>query len=422
MGINNYLIKIGIFLAWLILGVLVNLILKKKLKKVIHNTKNKFDDKLYSISNKFVIVLSVLIGAKYSLREVAGLEKIIDILDMVVLFFLLFLLSVFISDFLIYIFGKYIKRVVEKSKNKLDDKIYEIVNRYLYLILILISLKFSSNLINLTKYNEILKLRKELFIGIDIIIVLLLSIIIIKTVNIIVDEFIGKELEKSGKNHYYTVIPLFKNITRILVWTVAISIIMKEFGYSPVSLLAGMGIIGMGVSFAAKDTIANFLSGLFILFDGPFTVGDRIKTGDLLGEVMEIGIRTTKIKTLDNLVVTIPNSNITNEEVTNYNKPNSKIKVYHSIGVAYESDMIKVKKLILECLEKTDGVLKNPKFSTYFLKFGDFSLDFEIIFWINNFKDKYDILDRLNYILNDRFKEEEIDIPFPIQDVKIIGR
>lgn len=416
--LESFLILIGITL----LGGSISITLKFILKK-----KAKFNTSFFKIISNSIVIFSFLVGLKYSLLKVLDKisleyiknETLMEIINVSINVLFILIGSFIIANLFTFIFNNYVQKMVIKSKTDIDDKIFEVLNRYIYVLFFLLGLKILLKTNRLTILSKVIVIQKSLLHGINILLIIIVAMVSIKTIIILLDGFAESRAKKSNKNgNLVGIVPLFKNISRILIWTIAGSIIIKEFGYSPVSLIAGMGIIGMAVSFAAQDSLSNFISGIFILFDGPFMLKDRIKVGDLVGEVVEIGIRTTRIKTLDDLVITIPNSTITNTEIINYNRPRGNIKVYHPMGVAYGSDVENVKKVLKECMSKTTGIIKGTE-GVYFLEFADSSLNFKMTFSIEHYSKKWGVLDKLNTLINRRFEEENIDIPYPIMTVKM---
>jgi len=192
-----------------------------------------------------------------------------------------------------------------------------------------------------------------------------------------------------------------------------------EWPISKVWAMAGIG--SLAVALAAKDTFANMISGVIILFDRPFLVGDRIELGDgTFGDVVDIGLRSTKIMSFDNTIHIIPNAELSNQRITNHTYPDIKLKVTHSIGVAYGSDMEKVKGILNEILRERPDVLNDPPWGVWFMEFGDSSLNLLVRYWISDYIEKFNITDEINMEINRRFVEENIEIPFPQHDVHII--
>ncbi|MFC1528354.1 mechanosensitive ion channel family protein [Candidatus Latescibacterota bacterium] len=198
-------------------------------------------------------------------------------------------------------------------------------------------------------------------------------------------------------------------------------IIAEHFDLPFSKLWAAAGIGSLAVALAAKDTFANIISGIIILFDRPFLVGDRIELTDgTLGDVVDIGLRSTKILSFDHTIHILPNAEISNQRVTNHTYPDMKLKVALKLGVAYGSDMEKVKQILAEILKAHPNVLDNPLWGIWFTEFGDSSLNIFIRFWIRNYKDKFNIKDEINMEINRRFEEENIVIPFPQREVHIL--
>jgi small-conductance mechanosensitive channel len=234
-----------------------------------------------------------------------------------------------------------------------------------------------------------------------------------------------RDSDNESVQNYLFIIPAISNLGKIIIYGLFFALLLNIFGYTPTSfisnlpaLIQSIGILGAGLAFMAKDTISNFLSGIFILTDTPFAIGDRIRINDIYGDVVEIGLRTTKIKTLENTIVTIPNSKFTENAVTSFRKFNSRIRVYYTMNFEYGSNIEKIKEIVYDSMNSCDEILKVPNARVYFVKFSEYSLEFRLIFWIRDINKKLISLDSLNTILNAKLSEENINIPFPTMNIK----
>jgi MscS family membrane protein len=218
-------------------------------------------------------------------------------------------------------------------------------------------------------------------------------------------------------------IPILEIAARYLIWFVAFLLILADFRIDITPLLAGAGIGALALALAAQDIIGNFFSGAIIAMDKPFKIGDRVKIDTFFGDVMSIGPRSTRIKSLDNQIVTFPNSKVTSSVVINYAMPDISLKVRIPFSVAYGSDMERVKEILLaiarDAAEKTAWVITNPSPSVYFLEFGESSLNGQLILWTNNYDFVWDVQDWVNSRIARRFSEEKIEIPFRQVDVRM---
>jgi len=200
-----------------------------------------------------------------------------------------------------------------------------------------------------------------------------------------------------------------------------VMIIADRLEWEISKIWAAAGIGSLAVALAAKDTFANMLSGVIILFDRPFLVGDRVELLDgTYGDVVDIGLRSTKILSFDNTIHIIPNQDISNQRITNHSYPDQHLKVALKLGVAYGSDMHKVKQVLHDILTQHPKVRKEPAWGIWFTEFGDSSLNIFIRFWIEDYREKFDIVDEINMEINRCFAEEGIEIPFPQRDIHII--
>jgi len=241
---------------------------------------------------------------------------------------------------------------------------------------------------------------------------------IAKLVNIIISGLGFKFAARTKSTLDDELMPLFQKLSNIIIYFAGIMILLKTWNIDITPLLASAGIMGFVIAFAAQDTLSHLFGGISIYFDKPFRVGDRVQleSGEI-GDVLEIGIRSTRIKTFDETVVILPNSKIANSKIINYNQPAAKIKEKIKIGVAYGSDINKVKKILLDIAEKTEGVEKDPAPSVYFTNFLDYALEFVIVTWVDSPGEKFMVRTRINEEIYRRFNEEGIQIPYPTQDI-----
>ncbi len=203
---------------------------------------------------------------------------------------------------------------------------------------------------------------------------------------------------------------------------IAIGIIMafNRLGTKWSELQWVVAALGVGVGFGLQEIIANFISGLIILFERPVRVGDYVTIGDQSGTVTRIQIRATTLGDLDNREILIPNKSLITERVTNWTLSNSITRLIIKVGVAYGSDTDKARDTILDVVNANDRVLDSPKPQVLFLGFGDSSLDFEIRVFLRSFEDRFPVSHHLHTDINKALDKAGISIPFPQRDLHII--
>ncbi len=200
-------------------------------------------------------------------------------------------------------------------------------------------------------------------------------------------------------------------------------IILNSLGISIAPLLTALGVGGLAVALALKDTLANLFAGIHILIEKSIRVGDFVKleTGQE-GYIEDITWRTTRIRMLPNNIVVIPNNILAQSIVTNYYLPEKRMSIFMPVSVSYSSDPEKVEKILVEEVKKAvgqiPGLLGDPEPSVRFVPgFGDSSLDFTLICQVGEFTDQYPVQHELRKRIFRRFKEEGIEIPFPHRTV-----
>jgi small-conductance mechanosensitive channel len=185
--------------------------------------------------------------------------------------------------------------------------------------------------------------------------------------------------------------------------------------------LASAGIVGIAIGFAAKDTLANLFSGVFILADAPYKIGDYVvlDSGER-GKVTHIGIRSTRLLTRDDVEITIPNAIMGNTRIINESGgPHEKFRIRVSVGVAYGSDIDQVKEMLMNIAVTEPHVCETPTPRVRFRTFGASSLDIDLMCWVVNPEVRDVVLDTLNTTIYKQFKAEGIEIPYSKQDIYI---
>jgi len=204
------------------------------------------------------------------------------------------------------------------------------------------------------------------------------------------------------------------SITRYVLLLVGLLVILQTVGINLTTLNVIAGAVGIGVGFGLQNIASNFISGLIILFERPIKVGDRIVVGDVEGDVMEIGARSTTVVTNNQIAIIVPNSMFISEPVVNWKYTDPRVRFEIPIGVAYGSDVRLVERLLLEVARENTDVLKDPPPDVCFREFGESSLNFTLRVWNQNHVHRKMVLySALNFAIHEKFKGHGIEIPFP---------
>ncbi|BCL62549.1 mechanosensitive ion channel protein MscS [Desulfomarina profundi] len=263
---------------------------------------------------------------------------------------------------------------------------------------------------------EILSLRCIRTIG-----VLIWMVFFIRLATLLLKRIAGLSNKYSFIQH--RTVTLFDNLAKVIIFGAATYAVFVIWDINMTAWLASAGVAGIAIGFAAKDTLSNLFAGVFILADAPYKVGDYIvlDKGDR-GKVTNIGLRSTRILTRDDVEITVPNSIIGNTTITNQSGgPHEKLRVRLKVGVAYGSDIDKVRTILMQIADKDRQVCKFPPPRVRFRLFGTSSLDFELLFWVNHPEERGRVLDALNTKVYQKFTEESIEIPYSKQDIYIKG-
>ncbi|HKP45181.1 MAG TPA: mechanosensitive ion channel domain-containing protein, partial [Pyrinomonadaceae bacterium] len=210
------------------------------------------------------------------------------------------------------------------------------------------------------------------------------------------------------------------SIVRYALLFLGLLVILQTIGIDLTALSILTGAVGLGIGFGLQNIASNFISGIIILFERPVRIGDRIAIGDVEGDVVRIGGRSTTVLTNDNIDIIIPNSKLITENVVNWTHSERKVRFRIPVSVAFDTDIRKVEQALLEAAKNVYEVLETPAPGVRFISFGDNGLDFELRAWTTALVQRRGkFTSELNFAIYDKFKEYEIEVPYPQRDVRI---
>ena len=218
---------------------------------------------------------------------------------------------------------------------------------------------------------------------------------------------------------------LMNRFASIILFVTAGILAMDVLGINIMPFIAGAGVAGIAIGFAAKDTLSNIIAGILLIIDRPFEVGDRIEVWSApsnsatWGDILDVGLRATKIKTTDNIVIVIPNNEIMKRDIINYTTISKEIRVRVPIGIAYDADVKKAKEIVQKICFEMDWVMKEKPPKVVVKSFGDSAVNLEARVWIREPKRRIDTISHVTDRVKEVFQEEGIEIPFPKRDIYI---
>lgn len=208
-------------------------------------------------------------------------------------------------------------------------------------------------------------------------------------------------------------------MSQYVIVIIGLFVSFQFLGIDLTGLAVIFGFLSVGIGFGLQNVTSNFISGLIVLFERPISVGDRVEVNNIEGDVQEINIRSTKVKTLDNISIIVPNSEFVSKDVVNYSHGDPTYRLHINVGVAYGSNLEDVLKALNEVAEESEYVLSNPKHDVHLRNFGDSAWDMKLLVWISDVKEKYMIQNQLNQAIVRKFREMDIEIPFPQRDLHV---
>jgi len=306
-----------------------------------------------------------------------------------------------------------VMNIANRTSSVLDNQLIDASRAPLFYTIVLLALAIAVGLV----FSE--RIQQFIYPLLQTLAIFIWSVFLVRLSRIAL-----RSLSREGLDtHVFSsqTLPLFENLAIIFVSGAAIYFVFSAWNIDMTAWLASAGIVGIAVGFAAKDTLANLFSGVFILADAPYKIGDYVvlDSGER-GEVTHIGIRSTRILTRDDVEVTIPNSIMGNTKIINESGgPHKKFRIRVKVGVAYGSDIDKVREILMDIALHDQDVCSEPEPRVRFRQFGGSSLDLELLCWVEEPMLRGRIVDVLNTTIYKRFNEEGVEIPYSKHDVFI---
>ncbi len=308
----------------------------------------------------------------------------------------------------------WVKRFAANTDSIIDDQFIEILHKPLFFSILLLG--FASVVTLLKPEGSIQTIISSVLYSLAI---LIWAQFLLRTSKLFISHF-AFDPDKLDVLNPKT-LPLFENLAFVLIIVIAIYYIFLNWQVDMTAWLASAGIVGIAVGFAAKDTLANLFSGVFIMADAPYKIGDFVVLdGGERGEITKIGIRSTRLLTRDDVEVTVPNAVMGNTKIINESGGrHEKFRIRVKVGVAYGSDIDRVRDILMTVGLEEKSTCQDPEPRVRFREFATSSLNFELLCWIDQPVLRGRILDQLNSAVYKAFIREGIEIPYTKQDIYI---
>ncbi len=322
-----------------------------------------------------------------------------------------------LSWLLIGLLNFVVRRYLARTTTQLDDVIVQTIKNPLRVTIIVIGIDLALNVLSFIPPDWQEGLDNAFFIA-YLILVFIAFYMLIGGLAVWYGEEVVFNTETELDDKFLT---FFRALARIIVTIIALIILLGHFGIEPSALVTTLGISSLAIALAAQETLSDVISGFMILLDQPFAIGDRVALLDIdtWGDVVEVGLRSTRILTRDNRLVTVPNSVIGKGLIVNYSDPNTVYRVQTHVGVAYGTDLDHARRTLIEALEAESWVMKEKPVEALMLEFGDFALIFRVRCWIEDYVETRRVMDKMNSILYQALNKAAIEIPFPRRDIHL---
>lgn len=333
---------------------------------------------------------------------------------------LIILAGAYLLSFVVnFILGKAV-HLAKKTATTLDDEILMNTKNPIRILFLFLGVYFG-----IRHYNPNTTLFNMHFSQYFIIIGIVLGAYIVSNIIGSFFRWYSREIASSEKKNVdNTLLKFLSRFSIIIIYVIALIIILSRLGVEIAPLVAGLGIAGLAIALALQDTLSNLFSAVYITADKPVKIGDYIELDtNIRGYVEDVGWRSTRIRTLGNNKIIMPNSKLANSIITNYDESNHEMSVRVSMGVSYSSDLEKVEKTTIDVAKKiqqtVEGAVKTHEPFIRYNEFGDSSINFTVIMRAKQYSYQFIIIHEFIKAVKERYDKEGISIPFPQRDIWI---
>jgi len=304
------------------------------------------------------------------------------------------------------------KRIARRTKTKLDDIILGIVRKPVLVLLIFLGVVESLDVLDLP--TSLFALVSRVYY---VVMILILTYVAYKIFRDVVIHYGKKYAEKTDTQFDDVVVPLAEKLGAVVIIVIGVAILMAYTGVDLTLLAVGSIVVSMVIAFALQDTLSNFFSGIYLLTDRPFKLGDLIvlESGDIC-RVERIGMRSTKLYRLfEHTIMVVPNNKLANERIVNVVQPDMRYKIVVKVGVAYGTNVDQVSRILKDVALRNPHVLRDDDKAPVvrFTAFGDSSLEFALAVWIDDVYNQWAVASELREAILKEFTAARIEIPFP---------
>ena len=325
-------------------------------------------------------------------------------------FLFIIAVSVLIAFLAKFVMRQILKPLAKKTKTRIDDLIIKSISSIIFYIVLILGFKIGIQHFEFETgfYSSI----------VDTLFILLIMVMVLRIITNFSEHWIEDWALKTESTADDRLIPLIAKILKAVTIILGFFFIFDTWNINISPLLATAGIAGIAIGFAVRDSLANILGGIQLVLDKTFKVGDKVEldSGEM-GVIMDIGIRSTKLRTYDNEVIYIPNGSLANTKIKNFTVPDLSVRVNVHFGVEYGSDAGQVNDVVLKAVKKIDTVLEVPEPAVHFLNMSDFSLDFVARIWVESFTEAYSTKLKATEVIYNALNEAGIGIPFPTRTI-----
>lgn len=311
-----------------------------------------------------------------------------------------------------WICGGILRRLTAKTATKLDDLLLDMVEEPLVLAITIGGVWYALSTLHFSE-----KVQGWLGRGLEFVLVLAVTWCVARVLDALFQEYLAPLAEKSETDLDDLLLPIVRRATHLAVWSIGIIVALNNAGYNVGALLAGLGIGGIALAMAAQDTVSNVFGGLTVFTDQPFKLNDRVRVAGFDGFIREIGLRSTRLQTLDGTIVTIPNKTFAGTPVENITLEPSR-KVVLNLGLTYDTtpEAVEHAMKILDEIASEHASLE-PTSLISFNGFGDFALNVLFIYYIRSGEDILKTQSEVDLAILRRFNEAGLDFAFPTQTI-----